>query len=255
VVASPGDPIRILGIDCATRPEKTGLAAGRLHRGELEVLRVSPGKAASPLSWQVSRLFPPAAAQEPVLLALDAPLGWPAAMGEHLGAHQAGRPLEVEPDLFFRRETDRAVRRMHGKTPLEVGADRIARTALAALKLLGELERLLGAPIRLARSPASWRHPAAIEVYPAGTLRANRLQAAGYKSPDTAELRSALLADLAGIYGLHLGTWCHGLTGDPHAFDALICLLAAVDFLEGRAAAPPEDAPVRREGWIWIKAP
>ena len=50
-----------------------------------------------------------------------------------------------------------------------------------------------------------------------------------------------------------------GYRDGPHAFDAFVCLLAAVDFLEGRAVAPeltPEPSrEVRREGWIWIRRP
>jgi hypothetical protein len=254
-LSSPGAPIRIIGIDCATRTEKNGLAAGWLDRGELRVESAVAATADLPLAEQVLRLLPAGPSEEPALLALDAPLGWPQAMGQLLGAHEAGRPLEVEADALFRRETDRMVRRLYGKTPLEVGADRIARTALAALKMIGELERRSGTRVPLAWNPTMPESPAAIEVYPAGTLRANRLNTAGYRVPEAAETRSGLLEELERIYRFSLTQAGRGLLSDPHAFDAFVCLLAAVDFLEGRATAPKEPQRLRREGWIWIRKP
>ncbi len=82
-----------------------------------------------------------AEAHSPVLLALDAPLGWPAALGVALAGHRAGGPLEHTPNRLFRRRTDDWVRSRFGKRPLEVGADLIARTAHAALALLEGLRQ------------------------------------------------------------------------------------------------------------------
>jgi hypothetical protein len=79
------------------------------------------------------------------LIAIDAPLGWPAGAGEAFTAHRAGDSIPIEADALFRRETDRFVYRLLGQTPLEVGADKIARTALAALSFLGDLRTQLDA--------------------------------------------------------------------------------------------------------------
>jgi hypothetical protein len=38
------------------------------------------------------------------------------------------------------------------------------------------------------------------------------------------------------------------------ALDAAVCLLAAKDFLEGRAMPPPNRLLAEREGWIWASA-
>jgi hypothetical protein len=46
-------------------------------------------------------------ADGPVLLAIDAPLGWPAAMGPTLSTHSAGDEITVAPNTMFRRATDR----------------------------------------------------------------------------------------------------------------------------------------------------
>jgi hypothetical protein len=37
--------------------------------------------------------------------------------------------------------------------------------------------------------------------------------------------------------------------------DALVCTLAGVDFLRGRAAPPPDLSLAEREGWIWVMLP
>lgn len=41
-----------------------------------------------------------------------------------------------------------------------------------------------------------------------------------------------------------------------HTRDAVICALAAVDFLEGRVMAPTECQLelARQEGWIWVRS-
>ena len=115
----------------------------------------------------------------PVLVALNAPLGWPVPMIDALTRHHAGSSLpsldidakdrgkegelghgyfekehesrwRKERNLFFRRETERFVRskgigrwgdgrRAFGPSGLDVGADKSARTAHAALRLLKAL--------------------------------------------------------------------------------------------------------------------
>jgi hypothetical protein len=52
-------------------------------------------------------------------------------MGRCLTNHRAGQSIEVSPNEFLRRETDRSIHRRLGKRLLDVGADRIARTAHA----------------------------------------------------------------------------------------------------------------------------
>jgi hypothetical protein len=61
--------------------------------------------------------------------AIDAPLGWPKPLAETLIDHRAGMPIETPANAMFRRTTDLFIQRKLKKTPLDVGADRIARTA------------------------------------------------------------------------------------------------------------------------------
>ena len=79
----------------------------------------------------------------PVLVAIDAPMGWPMAFCRNVCAHQAGEKLDSDPRLLFAREADRVVHRETGLTPLSVSADRIARTAVAALGIVHELRETL----------------------------------------------------------------------------------------------------------------
>jgi hypothetical protein len=149
---------------------------------------------------------------------------------------------------MFRRETDRFIQRTLGKTPLDVGADRIARTAHAALRLLGDIRTQLGIAI-----PLAWSAPpvgvAAIEVYPAATLLAHGFRATGYKRPSQTAARQEILAALAGTVEMKTEVSLAERSAD--ALDAVVCLLAAQDFLEDRAIGPKDQPLAELEGWIW----
>ncbi len=191
---------------------------------------------------------------EPSLLALDAPLGWPAALGAALASHQAGAGLAGEAHQLFRRETDRFTQRLLGKTPLDVGADRIARTAHAALGLLARLREHTGEALPLAWSP-ELTQSAVIESYPASTLLTRGLPARQYKaaSPEQRAMRGVILQGLSA--DVELGTQRDRLLAQADCLDALLCCLGGADFLGG-ACLPPEDLPLaRKEGWIWQRAP
>lgn len=174
--------IRVVGIDCATKPSKTGLALGEYSAaGGLEVKEAricSPREPPAEIVIDWLRHL-----QRPALLALDAPLGWPIALARALVSHQAGQLIEIEPHEMFRRSTDRFIKAKVEQKPLDVGADRIARTAHAALQLLAEVRGGLCIPIPLAWSPNGLTDVQAIEAYPAATLRAHGIKATRYKSP------------------------------------------------------------------------
>lgn len=68
-------------------------------------------------------------------------------MGQALNYHYAAEGVSIGPNDLFRRETYRFIKRNVGKQPLDVGADRIARTAHAALKVIEELRLLTSKPI------------------------------------------------------------------------------------------------------------
>jgi predicted RNase H-like nuclease len=139
--------ITIIGIDCATEPRRVGLACGYYEDEQAKIVEVKLGlKTESILdsirSWLVQTPY--------ILIALDAPLGWPKKLGETLVTHRAGQPVDGEADDLFRRRTDKVVKCKIGKQPLDVGADRIARTARAALELLAKVRKVVDKPIPLA---------------------------------------------------------------------------------------------------------
>ena len=244
-------PVQLVGIDCATVASRVGLAFGHYSDGRLTVTRALFCPSPQPISQFVAEMIRPAPG--PVLLALDAPLGWPAPLGSSLASHQAGEPLPATAEAMFRRETDQFIHRTVGKLPLEVGADRIARTAHAALRLLAELGATREQPIPLAWQPQLGDPLSAIEVYPAATLTVHGLPARNYKKSDRAEARRAILAQLQPL--MILPSDQSPLVDSADLLDAVVCLLAAADFLAGRAMPPVDRRLARHEGWIWVRQP
>lgn len=250
--------IRIFAVDCATKAAKVGLVEATSDGTSCVITRVHDvGSAALSMAEGVAPIIAMAAAahaSELVLLALDAPLGWPIGLAEGLHEHRAGQPLAgmVEDfDRYFRRETDVVVR--EHKVPLDVGADRIARTAVAALRLLEELEKL-GIDAPLLWDPGLPTRHGSIEVYPAATLKLLGYTDTPYKKTpgDRAKvvewLARSLEFDDAARESLCL---------NEHALDAALCVLTAHRFVCGSVDAPREEqrASAHREGWIWIPSP
>ncbi len=243
-------PVQIIGIDCATEDARIGLAHGIADGPNLQVLDARQCSRDQPaiqtiLEWITTRQYPQ------TLLAIDAPLGWPAALGKALAGHQAGDAISVDAHDLFRRETDRFIKRTLGKQPLDVGADRIARTAHAALGLLGELRRLLGHVIPLAWATTLTAPISAIEVYPAATLVGRGCRSTGYKNAEQAPQRREIIAALHSD-GVKLPD-LPVLEQSADALDAALCLVAAHDFLLGCAMPPSNPELAKREGWIWAR--
>jgi predicted nuclease with RNAse H fold len=142
---------------------------------------------------------------------------------------------------MFSRLTDREIKNRLGKKPLEVGADRIARTALAALNLLEDIREATGRAIPLAwtqeeiKETKPWQ---AIEVYPAATRLAHGTDGKGGSLEGLEDL-----IDCSAISEIEEQT--------PDAIDAIVCTLAAADFLLGRAVRPEDMQTAKIEGWIW----
>jgi predicted RNase H-like nuclease len=231
---------RVIAIDCAVQPEKTGLVLAETDGALVHVHAVRTGKGTDVAALVAEWL----AGTETALLALDAPLGWPAPLGAWLATHVAGGAASGHvANELFRRVTDRHIHATLGKLPLEVGADRIARTAHAALALLDAVRAHTGHAIPLAWTPGTVVGVQAIEVYPAATRRAygaDRARGAltGF------ETRLQFVAPAA-----------EPAADETDQRDALLCAVAAADFLRGAVMAPTDAAMARREGWIWAAPP
>jgi hypothetical protein len=242
--------VRVIGIDCATQDSKVGLAFGCATDRVLRIDEVHVCSPEGPARRRVANWMSDDSA--PTLLGIDAPLGWPVALGPALQNHRAGAPIGIEANKLFRRETDRFIQSSLGVTPLDVGADRIARTAHAAIRLVAQISQDLHRPL-----PLAWGtplvHPASIiEVYPAATLRSYGLPHRQYKSREDTAVRERILRGVAelAILPQDMGS----MLRSADALDAAICMLATFDFVRGLAIPPKDFDLAQVEGWIWARA-
>ncbi len=239
----------LIGIDCAAQPKNVGIAVGRIVDGitVIEQLYAGHPDPADVIAEAIS---------SPALLAFDSPLGWPADLGTRLAQHQAGSRLEGEPNDLFRRETDRFVKQTVGKQSLDVGADRIARTAHAALSLLSDVRERTGLAIDVAATQHSSAATRCFEVYPAATLKAHVIDARGYKGskPQNHDARRKLIEALETRLRIDDALIDLAIAKDD-ALDAAICCLAAADFIEGACFEPEDEDLAAKEGWIWVRRP
>lgn len=242
----PTPPRSVIGVDCATVAKEVGLARARFEDGRWRLLEA---RVASPVRSPAEVLVDWLRDEADTLLALDAPLGWPAALGPALARHLAGEAVAVPIAAMFQRATDHAVRARTGKRPLEVGADRIARTAWVTLALLEEVRGATGHAVPLAWERAVPDAPAAIEVYPAATLRVHGLPDRSYKDPHAVP-RAAIDAWLRSRLDVPADVDLVAASG--HVLDAVLCVAAGLDFLAGAAPGPYDPETARREGWIWV---
>ncbi|MDT0628080.1 DUF429 domain-containing protein [Alteromonas sp. W364] len=240
--------MNIIGLDCAAQNQNIGLVYANLVNGIINIKEVKVGLSdiIPILSTWVER--------GPCLLCIDAPLGWPMPMTTLLGSHSAGEMLHSDANTFFRRETDLCIKRVYNKNPLDIGADRIARVALSALNIIDRLRQEVG-HLPLLWSPEELSSGGVIEVYPAATIISHGLNGTGYKGKeqDKVKNRRELFENLGSRTVTDVSI--DYLVQKEDAFDAFICVLAGVDFIEGRSIAPSSIETARQEGWIWVKAP
>lgn len=247
--------VTIVGVDCATDAKKIGVALATVIGPDTTLLDVKCNFSAC--TQIIDTVCDWIRGADRVLLAFDSPLGWPAALGKALVHHEAGDKLDVEPNELFRRKTDRIVQKVVGKRPLDIGADRIARTAYWALTILDKLRKRMRHPIPLLLQTKVSERISVIEVYPAGTLEAHRQKSLNYKRPGQRTRREEVVNFIeATMHGLsdHLRAL---LLENANALDAVLCILAAIDFLAGDVIEiSPEDYELaKKEGWIWVAKP
>ncbi|MCU0447624.1 MAG: DUF429 domain-containing protein [Arcicella sp.] len=192
----------IIGIDCASQPENTGVAIGKYVKDKIEIIKVFKGQKNKLIADSLLEELENLSLQlDKAILAIDAPLGWPRAMGQSLASHTAGDSLKhnsQEKDRFFRRLTDIHLHKNIQKLPLEVGADRIARAAYAALQILDDLKK----EIQMLWKPKSddFSGLGVIEVYPAATLKQYNSINSAYKEKKDQEPRIKILQKLGEFY-------------------------------------------------------
>ena len=91
-------------------------------------------------------------------------------------------------------------------------------------------------------------------MYPAATLRAWLGGVPNYKDKGAASERLKLTEKLSVSVS---ETSLTAIKQSSDAFDAVICVLAASDFLSGRCISMPTGSEeiAKKEGWIWVKNP
>ena len=240
--------MQLIGIDCATEDKRTGVALADFDQSASLVVKAAKVCSREESALEVVRSWLDSGTGD-TLIALDAPLGWPRALSAGLAGHRAGAPLPGNRKELFWRDTDWVVKQRLGVRPLSVGADLIAHTAHAALEMLGPLGLQTGSPVPLAWTPPGsgiW----AIEVYPAATLRAIGAAYPGYKKDR--ELRARVVEKI-NREDMDLQASAGTILANEHALDAVVCLLAARDFLLRRCVEPTDLELAKQEGWIWFR--
>jgi len=248
--------VTVIGVDCATQPNKVGLALGSMSNGLLRIDKAMKVGRNDSIANVVSSWIKENKTTK-TLIAMDSPLGWPIKLGEELIGHTAGSSLSTEAHQMFRRRTDFFIKEQANKQSLDVGADRIARTAHAALRLIEEIKEQVGMSIPLAWN-SELRHPVSvIEVYPAVTLKSCQLlPATSYKKESNGE-REQVFNGLSEFMTLP-EVDKQSIIDDDDILDAMVCVLAGYHFINNESVGPATEedrALAEKEGWIWAKIP
>jgi hypothetical protein len=183
-----------------------------------------------------------------LVLAIDAPLGFPVAFSELLAGRFAPS-FDTKPEIGNRlayRETDRHVYRTLGKKPLSASFDKLGNNATVAMvhtRRLSNTGQLRVVPFDKPQKPI----PTAIEVYPALSKKPKKR---GDKS--AAECLPALR-----------GLLPPEARNGTDECDACLCALLALAYgHDGRTRSLPRlqgptetTAEIKQEGWIFYPAP
>ena len=247
-MADGSSPTTVVGIDCAVDPRKVGIAIASFAGRRASIQKVSLGSSDGQI---VDLVVETMRGSNKTLIALDAPLGWPRELGAALQEHAAGAHIPTQPNRLFRRETDRCVKERTGKQPLDVGADRIARTGCAALEFLRASAEKMESEIPLVWCPSYKERFGAIEVYPAATLEVYGFPSRQYKNPEQRERREEIVEKIGGVVDFDCDTAL--LKENADALDSAVCVLAGFDFLCDSCPPPQDPALAKKEGWIWVR--
>lgn len=249
--------LTIIGVDCAVDENNTGLSLGELLNDTLVIRDVTIASKDNPPSAIITRWL---LDNSPALLAFDAPLGWPVAMGSELTRHKAGQPIGCNANNLFSRETDRFIHKEFKKKPLDVGADRIARTAHKALIILDELRKNTRKDIPLIWEPEALTEMGVIEVYPVATLMSLKIEFSGYKNNNISlsERRAIRRRILESMHNnspkLDMSdSLIEKLLSNDNQFDSAICTLAGAHFARSECISPTNLETSAKEGWIWVR--
>jgi predicted nuclease with RNAse H fold len=233
-----------VGVDLAAEPTKTALAWIEWSSGTASVRHIRIGADDVQIIEAITRADKSG---------VDCPFGWPEPFIDFLSAHRAGNvvaPERVAGRAWRRglayRTTDEEVRKIVGRPPLSVSADRIGHTAMRCAHLLAQLAEL-GQPID--RSGGG----AVVEVYPAASLRQWGLPDRGYKGPKNSGPLGSLIDRLQmAAPWLKFGQHEQTCRRSDDAVDAVVAALTARAALQGLVVRPTSEQAriAETEGWI-----
>jgi predicted nuclease with RNAse H fold len=242
--------MRVLGLDLAASPAKTGAvivrpaAAGRWSAHELA------GR------LDDDRLVE--AAREVDAIGVDAPLGWPVAFVEAVAAHHGLRPWPGTDDrsTLTHRDTDRVTWQWTQRLPMSASADRLGSVAMrCALLQQRWADEVWGLP---APRDGEGR---LLETYPAAAFLMWGIDCRGYKRAGrlddaTRKVRSGVVDGLATRTEawLDLEPVRDRCVESDHLLDALVCALVVVAARAGATYQPRGNQRRRAsvEGWIHV---
>jgi len=257
-----------MGVDLASRPEKTAVCMIRWDDGPVSLVTLCRGRAddgtdlhtkwLSTTGYGIRGDYGAAITK----IGIDAPFGWPEPFLDAVSAYRSGPAwptgMDNPLDECRLRETDRAVNRRSGKWPLSVTSDRIALPAMRCASLLTDIGHHAGT-----ESVGRDGTGLCCEVYPDPALRFWTNQSLerlapreSYKGSGAQQKRLQLLAAIQAQ--LPLEDRDHqlekiGLQDDY--LDALLCALVARAAELGLTHPPETEAEVARapvEGWIHL---
>jgi len=237
--------VRVLGIDLATEPTKTGVVTLHIEHGH--AVATTPTGSANDdalVEWAdgVDRI------------GIDAPLGWPTAFVHSLSEHHSNRRWAAGPDRhpLRTRRTDRALHDALGITPLSVSTDKLGATALRC----AHLQTLWAEKLWDGEPAARDGSGKLVEVYPAATLLSLGIPHQSYKGTSGKPARDLILQRLQSHFELDTSAIDEACIASDHILDGLIAALVAWDAHIGRTMKPNDDqmAEARTEGWIHVRS-
>ncbi|MFK7693091.1 DUF429 domain-containing protein [Paenibacillus sp. HJGM_3] len=240
----------IIGVDCAVSPKNVGISV--LDYSGKKFLPVPSNPDPSKTLLHILEANP----SRKTLLCLDAPLGWPSTFAPGLIGHSAGEYLGNTLDSFFKRDTDLFCYYLLKKIPLDVASDKIARTTYKTLEMLNAI-RVRYPYLKMLWDPQEKYELGFIEVYPAAWLVSELItpHVTSYKgTKDIHQARRMEMLERIQRNGMDMSVLEKRMIEDEHFFDACVCCLCGMDFVDLRAIKPfPQLTSVKKEGWIWLK--
>ena len=241
--------MRVIGIDLAASPASTGVVVMEGSGSDWSVRSVG----GEPDDDVLVALAVGAEA-----IGVDAPLGWPDAFVEAVGAHHRGERWSGTTDRrpLTYRLTDLVTREIVGRYPLSVSANLLGVVAMRAALLQQRWadEVWGGEP-----APRDGRGVLS-ETYPAAALAAWSIECRGYKARNRPVEARAVRGDIIGQLSRSTRSWLdcsaveHEAVANDHVLDAIVCALIALAARTGRTIGPvgAQREVAQREGWIHV---